>query len=97
MKRRSVFISKLFLAIFTIGIVVVLAAKDLAPNTSAWVSLTYVLGGAAIFSVAILLSMWLKFVVNQFLLNAGAIDMQWLWFKGDPDGLKAQNNRGTSH
>jgi hypothetical protein len=97
MKRRSVFISKLFLAIFTIGIVVVLAAKDLALGVSAWVSLTYVLGGAAIFSVAILLSMWLKFVVNQFLLNAGAIDTQWLWFKSDPDGLKAQNNRETSH
>jgi len=97
MKRRSVFIPKLILANFTIGIVVVLAAKDLAPSTSMWVSLTYVLGGTAIFSVAILLSMWLKFVVNQFLLNAGAIDTQWLWFKSDPDGLKAQNNRGTSH
>lgn len=97
MKRRSVFISKLFLAIFTIGIVVVLAAKDLAPSISALVSLTYILGGAAIFSIAILLSMWLKFVVNQFLLNAGAIDTQWLWFKSDPDGLKAQNNRDTSY
>lgn len=97
MKNLSVLVFKLFLAIIMIGFVISLAAKDLTPSTPMSVVLTYVLGGAAIFAFAILLVMWLKFVVNQFLLNAGAIDTQWLWFKSNPDGLKALQHRDSSH
>jgi hypothetical protein len=97
MKNLSVFVFKLFLAIITIGVVISLAAKDLAPNTPMSLVLTYAIGGTAIFVVAILVVMWLKFAVNQFLLNAGAIDTQWLWFKSNPDGLKALQHRDSSH
>jgi hypothetical protein len=96
MKNSLVPWPKLFLATITISLLVALAAKDLAPHTP--ISMVYAdtVGGAAIFSLTVFLVMWLKFVVNQFLLNAGATDTQWLWFKSDPDGLKALQSRSLS-
>jgi hypothetical protein len=96
MKKSSIPWVKLLFALLSLGLLVTLAAKDFAPNTSVAVVLAYAIGGAAAFAVVILLVMWLKFAVNQFLLNAGATDTQWLWFKSDPKGLNALRGRVVS-
>ena len=96
MKKSSIPWVKLLFALLSLGLIVTFAAKDLAPNTSVAVVLAYAIGGAAAFAVAILLVMWLKFAVNQFLLKAGATDTQWLWFKSDPKGLNALRGRVVS-
>ncbi|RYG37847.1 MAG: hypothetical protein EON93_03005 [Burkholderiales bacterium] len=94
MSKTTVLWTKAVLALLAVCMVVVLAARDIAPFTPVSIVLAYALCGAALFGVAVLAAMWLKFAVNQFLLNAGATDTQWLWFKSDPTGLDALRRRG---
>jgi len=94
MNKTVVLWTKAALALLAICTVVVLAASDVAPFTPVSTVLAYALVGAALFGVAVLAVMWLKFLVNQFLLNAGATDTQWLWFKSDPRGLDALRSQG---
>ena len=93
MKQKMIFMGKIFLALAAICWLLVLAARDLAPGTPALVVLAYALGGAAIVVMTALGAMWLKFAINQFMLNVGATDTQWLWFKNDPKGLVALRRR----
>jgi len=94
MNKTTVLWTKAVLALLAVCMVAVLAARDLAPFTPVSIVLAYALGGAALLGVAVLAAMWLKFAVNQFLLNAGATDTQWLWFKSDPRGLDALRSQG---
>jgi hypothetical protein len=97
MNKKTALWGKALLALLAICLLVVLAARDLAPLTPVSVVLAFALGGAAFFGVAVLGAMWLKFAINRFLLNAGATDTQWLWFKSDPKGLVALRSRGRAH
>jgi hypothetical protein len=97
MNKTKALWGKALLALLAICLLVLLAARDLAPHTPAVVVLGHALGGAALFAGAVLAAMWLKFAINRFLLNAGATDTQWLWFKSDPKGLVALRSRGGAH
>jgi hypothetical protein len=97
MSKTTALRGKALLALLAICLLVLLAARDLAPLTPASVVLGYTLGGAALFGGAALAAMWLKFAINRFLLNVGATDTQWLWFKSDPKGLVALRIRGSAH
>lgn len=88
---------KVVLALLGICSVVILAARDIAPSTSAGVVLVYALGGAVLLGAMLIVAMWFKFAVNQFLLNAGATDSQWLWFKSNPRGFEALRSPGSAH
>jgi hypothetical protein len=93
MKKSSFPWLKLFVALAAIALLVGFAAKDLAPNVPVSWALAYAFAGGAVFVIAILLVMWLKFLVNRFLLNAGATDTDWLWFKSDPRGIQSLRGR----
>jgi hypothetical protein len=96
MKKSSFPWFKLLIATAAIAVLVGFAAKDLAPNVPvAWV-LAYAFAGGVLFVIAILLVMWIKFLVNRFLLNAGATDTDWLWFKSDPRGIQSLRGRDVS-
>jgi hypothetical protein len=97
MNKTTALWSKAVLALLAICLLVLSAARDLAPLTPASVVLGYTLGGVALFGGAALAAMWLKFAINRSLLNAGAIDTQWLWFKSDPKGLVALRSRSGAH
>ena len=94
-RRSPVHRAKPLFAMLSIAMLVAVAARDLAPNTPVPVVLVCAFGGAAALALVILLVMWIKFAINQFLINAGSIDTQWLWFKSDPQGL--QDLRGRCH
>lgn len=96
MKIKLVPSVKLLAALIGVSLLVTLAAKDLVPQTPMWLALTYALGGVLIFLAVIIAVMWLKFLLNQHFLNAGATDTQWLWFKSDPHGL-SQIRRSSHH
>lgn len=96
MKKSSFPWLKLLIATAAIALLVGFAAKDLAPNVPVSWALAYAFAAGAIFVIAILLVMWLKFLVNRFLLNAGATDTDWLWFKSDPRGLQSLQGRDVS-
>lgn len=89
MNKTIALLAKTLFTLIAICVGVALAAKDLAPHTPVAVVLAYALGGAALVVLAVLVAMWIKFAMNQYLLNAGATDTQWLWFKSDPKGLEA--------
>ena len=97
MNNETALWGKALLALVAICLLVVFAARDLGPFTPVLVVLAYVLGGAAFFSVTVLGFMWLKFAINKFLLNAGATNTQWLWFKSDPKGLVTLRSRVGAH
>jgi hypothetical protein len=96
MKNMMLLWTKAILAFLLICLGGIVAASDLAPMTPISVVLTYMLWGTISLVTAIVAFMWLKFLVNQFLLNAGATDTQWLWFNSEPKSLAALRRRNRT-
>ena len=91
--RRPVPWGRLALATVAIGSIFAVAARDLSPQTPAWLAFAVGVGGTLLVVGGLLMMAGLKFMLNQAVLNAGGTDTQWLWFRQDPRGLSALRDK----
>lgn len=79
--------AKLVLAALLLLGLISVAAADLAPHVPLAVFLWYAAVGALGLVAIVVVGAVVSLTVSQFVLRHGGTDVQWFWFRSEPQGL----------
>lgn len=88
MSQLRIIIFKLAVCIFSLSALLAVFLHSANPKGSLLPTIPWVLVTLFVFSVAVYLTIIIGGTFNQWSINKGAIDTQWLWFQAIPPGLE---------
>ena len=87
-KGASLVISKVVVAVVLIVGLIFYAAHSANPNLETAAFFVVVISVLAVLFAFLFMYVSIGSAFNQWMLNNGATDTDWLWFKSDPKGLE---------